>query len=160
MDMKQTLFLMLSMLTFLAASVSTNAGKIFRWQDEAGTWHYSATPPAEQQAETINIKAPPTSGSNQEKNENENDKGTKAEDSTEEKNKTNSEVKKSAEVEAEDNALAQKNCENARANLANLENHRRLRINDEETGEVRYLGDDEHTEWTQRSKEEIQKYCQ
>ena len=162
MDMKQTLFLMLSMLTFLAASVSTNAGKIFRWQDEAGTWHYSATPPAEQQAETINIKAPPTSGPVPEKSEeNTSDEKNKGDNETQEaKPEIPKEFKKSDEVAAEDKALARKNCENARKNLANLTSHPRMRINDDETGEVRYLGQDEHSEWTKRSKEEISKYCQ
>ena len=163
--MKQTLFLAFSILTLLTIGVSANAGKIFRWQDDAGTWHYSATPPAEQAAESVNIKAPPTSGSTATASKGKSD--DKTEDGTEENSKeqategttTDSELKKSAEVAAEVKALARKNCENAKKNLANLTNHRRMRINDEETGEVRYLADDEHAEWTKNSKEEVRKYC-
>lgn len=158
-DMKQQLFLTLSILVLLTTGISAHAGKIFRWQDDDGTWHYSATPPAGQSAESINIKAPPTSGPVSEdvtdSEENKDGSDTAKSDTTE----SEKEFKKSAEVEAEDKALARKNCENARKNLANLTNHKRLRINDEETGEVRYLGNDEHAEWMQRSRDEVKEYC-
>lgn len=156
-DMKQALILTFSILTLLTIGVSANAEKIFRWQDDDGSWHYSATPPAEQAAETVNIKAPPTSGPvapTSDKNSED-----KKENDSKEQNTVDPALKKSAEVAAEDKALAQKNCENARKNLANLENHRRLRINDEETGEIRYLADDEHDEWMKNSKEEVRKNC-
>lgn len=138
-----------------AGNAYASEEKIFRWQDDAGVWHYSATPPANQAVEAINIKAPPTSGSIVNNSTNKS-----SEESTQDQSATGSAVKKSAEVAAEDKALAQKNCQNARANLENLKNHRRMRINDEETGEVRYLSNDEHGEWTKRSKEEVRKYCQ
>jgi len=156
--MKQALFLTFSILALLTVGVSANAEKIFRWQDDTGSWHYSATPPAEQTAEAVNIKAPPTSGpvttTSEEKSKD------KTEGDSKEQTAPDSELKKSAEVAAEDKALAQKNCDNAKKNLANLTNHRRMRINDEETGEVRYLADDEHAEWMKNSKEEVRKYCQ
>lgn len=159
--MKQALFLTFSILTLLTIGVSANAEKIFRWQDDAGSWHYSATPPAEQAAESVNIKAPPTSGpvaeTSEEKPEDKTEGGPK--DQTKEQTTAKTELKKSAEVAAEDKAMAQKNCENAKKNLANLKNHRRLRINDEETGEVRYLADDEHAEWMKNSNEEVRKNC-
>lgn len=155
--MKQALILTFSILTLLTIGVSANAEKIFRWQDDDGSWHYSATPPAEQAAETVNIKAPPTSGSvataSDKKLED------KKENDANEQTTINPALKKSAEVAAEDNTLARKNCENAKKNLANLKNHHRLRINDEETGEVRYLNDDEHAEWMRNSKEEVRKNC-
>lgn len=158
-DMRQALILPFSILALLTVGVSANAEKIFRWQDDDGSWHYSATPPAEKTAETVNIKAPPTSGpvttTSEEKPQNKAEGKSKGKEETTEKD----ELKKSAEVAAEDEALAQKNCENARKNLANLENHRRLRINDEETGEIRYLADDEHAEWMKNSKEEVRKNC-
>ena len=156
--MKQALLLTLSMLTLLTVGISANAGKIFRWQDDAGTWHYSATPPAEQSAETVNIKAPPTSGPVAEKSKDQTIE-EKAKGKVKEQSTAESELKKSAEVAAEDNALARKNCENAKKNLANLTSHPRMRINDEETGEVRYLGQDEHADWMKKSKEEVRKYC-
>jgi hypothetical protein len=155
--MKQQLLLMFSVLALLTSSVLAGEEKIFRWQDESGTWHYSATPPAGQTVEAINIKAPPTSGTTEK-----HDKGTdtdKTADNAKVQNTPDTELKKSAEVAAEDKALADKNCKNARANLTNLTNHRRMRINDEETGEVRYLSDEEHAEWMKRSKEEVRKYC-
>ena len=156
-DVKQALILTLSILALLTIGVSANAEKIFRWQDDAGSWHYSATPPAEQAAESVNIKAPPTSGpiattSNKKPDD-------KKEGNAKEQTTTDPALKKSAEVAAEDKALARKNCENAKKNLANLTNHRRMRINDEETGEVRYLADDEHAKWMKNSKEEVRKNC-
>ena len=156
-DMRQALILPFSILALLTVGVSANAEKIFRWQGDDGSWHYSATPPAEQAAETVNIKAPPTSGpvatTSDKKSED------KKEGDTKEQITTDPELKKSAEVASEDKALAQKNCENAKKNLANLTNHRRMRINDEETGEVRYLADDEHAEWMRNSKEEVRTNC-
>jgi hypothetical protein len=155
--MKHSLFLIFSLLTMFASGICASEEKIYRWQDDAGVWHSSATPPANPSVEAINIKAPPTSGTMTNNNK---EKKEKEKESDGNQTTTDSAVKKSAEVAAEDKALAQKNCQNARANLENLKNHRRMRINDEETGEVRYLSNDEHDEWTKRSKEEVRKYCQ
>ena len=154
------LFISLSVLLLLVLSFSANAGKIYRWQDDAGTWHYTATPPADSAAESINIKVTPPSTSQQQgpADKSVEDKANKSEGN--EKSPADTELKKSAEVAAEDNALAKKNCANAKANLANLQNHRRLRIRDDELGEERYLSDDEHNDWMSRSKEEVRKYCQ
>jgi hypothetical protein len=152
--MKQ-LFITLSALLLLITGLSANAGKIYRWQDDSGTWHYTATPPNDSAAETINIKVSPPSDSQQEAvTQDKADKSAKNE-----KTPNETELKKSAEVAAEDNALAKKNCANAKANLENLQNHRRLRIRDDELGEERYLSNDEHNDWMKRSKEEVRKYC-
>jgi Domain of unknown function (DUF4124) len=159
-DMKQ-LLMTLSALLLLVIGISANAGKIYRWQDDAGTWHYTATPPADATAESINIKVTPPSGPNQDiTDKSTSDKDPESNTNEKEKASTDTQLKKSAEVAKEDNALAKKNCANAKANLANLQNHRRLRIRDDELGEERYLGDDEHKEWLDRSKEEVRKYCQ
>jgi hypothetical protein len=159
--MRQALILPFSILALLTVGVSANAEKIFRWQDDDGSWHYSATPPAEQAAETVNIKAPPTSGPTATASDKklEDKKDGKGKSDTKEQTTADPVLKKSAEVAAEDEALAQKNCETARKNLANLENHRRLRKNDEETGEIRYLADEEHDEWMKNSKHEVRKNC-
>lgn len=160
-DMKQQLLITLSALLLLVIGISANAGKIYRWQDDAGTWHYTATPPADGTAESINIKVTPPSGPSRDVTDKDlNDEDPKSKAKEEEDASADTKLKKSAEVAEEDNALAKKNCANARANLANLQNHRRLRIRDDELGEERYLGDDEHKEWLDRSKEEVRKYCQ
>lgn len=154
------LFIILSALLLLVINLSANAGKIYRWQDDTGTWHYTATPPADSAAESVNIKVTPPSTSQQQgpADKSVEDKANKSEEN--EKSPADTELKKSAEVAAEDSALAKKNCANAKANLANLQNHRRLRIRDDELGEERYLSDDEHNDWMNRSKEEVRKYCQ
>ena len=154
------LFITLSTLLLIVIGLSANAGKIYRWQDDTGTWHYTATPPADSTAESINIKVTPPSTSQQQDiaDKSVEDKADKSEGNK--KAPTDTALKKSGEVAAEDNALAKKNCANAKANMANLQNHRRLRIRDDDLGEERYLSDDEHNEWMKRSKEEVRKYCQ
>ncbi|PCJ93567.1 MAG: hypothetical protein COA46_00540 [Porticoccaceae bacterium] len=162
--MKQ-LFMTVSALLLLVIGISANAEKIYRWQDDSGSWHYTATPPADEAVETLNIKVTPPSEP-QSQRVTDNDTKNEGVEDTDNKEETNentpdeTKLKKSAEVAAEDNALARKNCENAKANLANLQNHRRLRIRDDELGEERYLSNEEHEEWLDRSKEEVRKFCQ
>lgn len=147
-DMKLLVFIL--SLQFLLLATTAQAEKIFRWQDAAGTWHYSEKPPINEAVEAINIKAPATSGST---------KQPQVTSDTDDKVVANTVPTKSAEVAAEDKALADKNCQNAKANLKSLTEHGRLRILDEELGEERYLSEKEHSDWLQKSRDEVDKYC-
>ena len=40
----------------LAIGMTAQAEKVYKWQDDDGSWHYSEIPPVENEAETLKIK--------------------------------------------------------------------------------------------------------
>ena len=133
----------------MALCLPLHAGKVYKWQDEDGAWHYSATPPPDHSAETIKTRSYSNSGS-----ENNTPPANPGSD-----NRKHRETQKSAEVATEDQALAEENCRKAKMNLENLKRGSRLRIKDPETGEVRYLSVEEQQEWVERSEKIVEENC-
>lgn len=149
--------LYLAILTVFAlmASMATYAEKVYKWQDDDGSWHYSEKPPLEIKAETLKIKV---SQPSPQSNENGSDKGQTESDTA--GAPMEQPLKKSPEIIAAEEARKKQECERARKNLEALTNRPRIRYMDKEKGEERYLTPDEHTEWSKKSKEDVQKYCQ
>ena len=135
----------------LALCLPLHAGKIYKWQDENGSWHYSEKPPLEGTPETIKLKASKkivgTEGEGQEQSEDEKEP-------------------KSIKLPEEDTTPVytaeekRANCALASERLKGLESHPRALINDTETGEPRYLTPKEHEDLQKTSKEEIKKFCE
>jgi hypothetical protein len=138
----------------LTIGMAAHAGKVYKWQSEDGSWNYSEVPPVEQKAETLKIKTgnlaePPTTGESESENTDED-----AEPSEEQP------LKQSPEVAAEERERKAQNCTRARKNLESLTNRSRIRFKDKEKNEERYLTPKEHDEWSQKSKDEVKKFCQ
>lgn len=121
------------------------AGQVYKWVDAQGVTHFSSQPPQGTEATTV-IKstapagkppAPPSGGTigNQ-----------KAIDE---------EVKKQV---AEQEAQLKTFCEQARTNLAQLQNNPRLR--EEVEGEIRRLTEEERRQRIDETRKQIEEHCQ
>ena len=139
---------------FVTTSVTAHAEKIYKWQDDDGSWNYSEVPPVEKEAQTLRIKGPKQLGqpSAKEPEQENTDKSVgQSEDQP---------LKQSPEVAAAERERKAHNCEVARKNLTSLTNRPRIRYMDEEKGEERYLTPDEHDEWSEKSKNQVKEFCQ
>lgn len=132
----------------LALSATATASQIYKWVDAQGVTHFSAQPPQDQEATTVNTAAPPPRQAPAEP-----DPAT-AQQPDPEQAAIDEKVK--ADVAAQE-AERRKYCENARTNLAQLENNPRLRI--EEEGEVRRIDENERQERIAELKKSIGENC-
>lgn len=130
----------------LALSTAAMAGQVYKWVDAQGVTHFSAQPPQGQQATTISTSAPPPRQATPAPSA-----GTPLDP---EQAAIDKQVKK--QVAAQE-AERKKYCENARTNLAQLENNPRVRV--ETDGEVRRLGEDERQERIAELKKSIAENC-
>lgn len=130
-----------------------HAAKVYKWQDANGAWHFSEKPPAEQQAEVIKLKQA--------------SKGTTDTDETTEESSGEKTAPKKDRVSTNTTPKPaytpeekRTNCELAKKRLSGLETHPRVLINDDKTGEERYLTPEEHQEWQTTSRKEISEFCE
>jgi hypothetical protein len=141
----------------MAMCLPVYAGKVYKWQDESGAWHYSEKPPMEGEPEIIKLKNT-YAGAPEEEN---------LDEVLEAKPRTEAPKGSALEPPVEADATTplytaeerRANCAIARERLSGLETHPRTLIRDEQTGEPRYLTPEEHENWQKTSKEEIKKFC-
>lgn len=132
----------------LALSTTAMASQIYKWVDDKGVTHFGAQPPQGQESTTINTAAPPprsTSSAPSPSVEEQLDPEQAAID------------KKVKEDVAKQEAERKQYCENARTNLAQLENNPRLRVDD--GGEVRRIDENERQERITELKKSIEENC-
>jgi hypothetical protein len=132
----------------LALSTTAIASQIYKWVDDKGVTHFGAQPPQGQESTTINTAAPPprsTSSAPSPSVEEQLDPEQAAID------------KKVKEDVAKQEAERKQYCENARTNLAQLENNPRLRVDD--GGEVRRIDENERQERITELKKSIAENC-
>ncbi|MCF4998103.1 DUF4124 domain-containing protein [Pseudomonas syringae] len=121
------------------------AGQIYKWVDAQGVTHFDAQPPQGQPATTVQMPSPPAvppraiPGS-----------GAIGDQQSIDKN-----VKKQV---AEQQAQLKEFCEQARTNLAQLQNNPRLR--EEVEGETRRLTDTQRQERIGEAQRQISENCQ
>ncbi len=138
----------------LAIGMTVQAEKVYKWQGDDGSWHYSEKPPVEKEAETLKLKDSPKSSTNTETTNSVAD-AKDSEDSEKEYLNPKSEPETAYTPEER-----KANCNLATTRLSGLKTHPRVLTTDEKTGEKRYLSPDEHAEWTSTSKKEILEFCQ
>jgi hypothetical protein len=138
---------------FVTTSVTAHAEKIYKWQDDDGSWNYSEVPPVEKEAETLKIKVSPKSSEGINTTSSVIDTKNSAESR---KEKVNPESEPETAYTPEE---IKANCSLATKRLGGLETHPRVLITDEKTGDKRYLSPDEHKEWSTKSKKEIEEFC-
>lgn len=134
----------------LALSTGAMAGQIYKWVDAQGNVHFGAQPPEGTQAAEVNpnISQPKL--------------GAKAKPATAEKTAD-------AEQEGIDQKVRQdvakqeeerkKYCETMRTNLAQLKNNPRVRVEDEDKGEMRRLTEEERQARIAESEKAIAENC-
>lgn len=136
------------------ATADTTADAVYKWTDAEGLTHFSAQPPADRQAQQIQVEAPPPTGAAEAKRQPE-----KAADDGRPKDPADERAEPSAQELARQEEQRRHNCETARHNLETLKTRARVRIHDEQTGEDRYLTPEEHQQWQQDSALHIDEYC-
>lgn len=133
----------------LALSTAAMASQVYKWVDDKGVTHFGAQPPQGQQATTINTAAPPPRQAASEP----------APSIEEQLDPEQAAIdKKVKEDVARQEAERKQYCENARTNLAQLENNPRVRI--EDGGEVRRIDENERQERISELKKSIAENCQ
>ncbi|ERI50265.1 DUF4124 domain-containing protein [Pseudomonas sp. AOB-7] len=132
----------------LALSATAMASQVYKWVDAQGVTHFSAQPPQGQPATAISTSAPPP-------------RQAPAEPAPSVEELLDPEQaaidKKVKQQIAAKEAERKQYCENARTNLAQLENNPRLRI--EEEGEVRRIDENERQERIAELKKSIAENC-
>ena len=140
---------------------------IYKWVDEQGNVQYSSEKPKNAEAEKVRVNTQPPvdkstysrPGRDEAKSEGDAKANTKdAKDAKDDKTKTPAEKRKEAAKKAESDKLKKEMCDEARQNLAAIENNARVRIEDDK-GEVRYLEEKEVDSRKKSEQERVNKYC-
>lgn len=142
-----------TLLPLILALVITPAGAaMFKWKDEHGNTQYGQYPPAGVQAERITPQShkpsqPADTSSPQQRLK-------ELEQQQQEKAQSTSDAAKEAQREQ----LIKENCENARKNLAILQEggHHRVRLPD---GTITYLTDEQKQQRIEEAEKQIAEYC-
>jgi ribosomal protein L29 len=136
----------------LLAAFSVQAAPLYKWVDENGVTHFSEYPPEDQSAaESVDVRGIPSLS------------GQQAAPASAQNQQEAAPAQQPLipEVEKVENPVKSPElCEQARRNIAQIQNNRRVRAPDPETGELRYLSEEEIatqlTNWQQRE----QTYCE
>ncbi|MEX3773867.1 DUF4124 domain-containing protein [Pseudomonas sp. MYb118] len=121
------------------------AAQIYKWVDEQGVTHFDAQPPQGRSAETVVTPSPATSAPSR-----------PAPDTTiGDQQAIDKSVKQQV---SEQQAQLKVFCEQARTNLAQLQNNPRLR--EDVDGELRRLSEEQRQERTAETRRQIDENCQ
>ena len=144
--MKKTIVVLL-----ILCAMPLAAQKIYKWVDENGQVHYSSQKPPGQEAEKLNIRAnapePPAQPAEEE-----------GEQAPEEEAEVDEATK--AELAKLDKANRQRSCQQARNNLASLQNSYRVAQVDPDTGETVRLSDNQRAAALKQARDNIKEFCQ
>ena len=132
----------------LVLSATAMASQVYKWVDAQGVTHFSAQPPQGQPATAISTSAPPPRQAPAEP--------APSVDELLDPEQAAIDKKVKQQIAAKE-AERKQYCENARTNLAQLENNPRLRI--EEEGEVRRIDENERQERIAELKKSIAENC-
>lgn len=148
---RTTIVLGLSTL-MLALAPAVEAGKYYRWVDEEGVTHYTATPPPEgkesEEVRTLNTRssdAPAALEKLDQMRAQTNAERSKAAEAAERKSATEEEMAGAEEQSKE-------RCEQHRKNLETLKNKAVVRKEDPATGEVTTMTEEEKQEMLEKTK--------
>lgn len=134
-------------LVMLAFSAASQAASIYKWVDAQGVTHFDAQPPAGQQTQQIDIKAPAAASSSGSSSQ---PKG----DVQSEQRAIDADVKKKI---AQEEAQRSEDCKVLRTNLAQLQNNPRVR--EQVEGGLKRLNEDERKARTAETETAIKDNC-
>lgn len=145
-------------ISLAVAAPDALAEAVYKWTDAEGVTHFSALPPEGQPAEQLELDAgaeeivqqPPAPA------------GGESQDTAHGEGTTTAGTEQllDPETQARIEQERAKNCEKARANLEVLETRIHVRVEDEETGQVRYLTPPELEQTKTDTIEQIKAYCE
>ena len=142
-------FLISGLLVLMGTSITVNAEKYFKWIDKNGVTHYSETRPKDIPATLIKVKAgSPTT---------ENPGILTAAAATDSNEKPP--VLENPQPTEQQLAVQRSNCSKASRKLIALENAGRVRQLDEQTGEYRYLPNQEKLAEISKMRDYLKSNC-
>lgn len=151
--MKRFLPWLLVLATF---SSPTWADKFYRWVDDEGVTHYGESAPQGAEATEIHTRRAPPSVEDVNGNRGSRDSADESDGAAPEESPAPAD---NPETDEQASAEHEENCEAHRKNLQILENRPRVRAEDPETGELRYLDEEEREEMLEQTREEIEANC-
>ncbi len=140
--------------SLLLASLSVQAGDVYRWVDEQGNVHYSETPPPGQQAEQTGVRTRTTGTGISPQTVDEAAPERPDDDAESDEATAEGAPEQDPEVLAE---IRRQNCERAREGMETLDSYNRVRV--EEDGEQRFLTPEEMEEQRERLQGIIDENC-
>ncbi|MCG8611215.1 MAG: DUF4124 domain-containing protein [Pseudomonadales bacterium] len=145
--MKKRQFLLNAILAMsILAPTALQAEKVYKWTDDNGVIHYGDRRPSDKSSESLEVKtghsAPSPAAATDE-----------AETPTKSSGGDPSAV-------AAYNEQRKKACKIAKENLTKLQNYSRIRIKDKETGEFKYLSDEEKQAQVKESERIVKETCE
>ncbi len=150
--------LFLVMIFALTASLTSQAGKVYKWVDENGNVQFSQFPPntdkeGEQKAEQINVKTQKSMNAGQSKQKLETMRQKLLESSVD-RNTENEQDK----LDKEKAELMAKNCDKAKQRLRDLENNGRI-YKTLENGERHWFDAKERMQSIKAARDQVKEFC-
>ncbi|WP_122574632.1 DUF4124 domain-containing protein [Pseudomonas viridiflava] len=130
----------------IAASTSSQAAPIYKWVDAQGVTHFDAHPPADNEAQQINVQTPQPSST----------PSPSAASPSDDAQQRAVDAKVKAQVKVQE-AKREENCEGLRNNLAQLQNNPRIR--EQVGGEIRRLTEENRKTRIEETEKAISEYC-
>ena len=145
-------------LLLMIFSVGANAAKYYKWQDEKGLTHYTAIAPEGRASDVINTRTGAQKTFAEKKSDSNSKKTTPL--TKPKPAPVAPEVAPPSKKQLANARRQQKeNCDATRKNMETLNVRARVRINDSETGELRFLTPDEHAEMKNKSQKHLDEFC-
>lgn len=144
----------LFLICLVLATAAVQAAPMYKWVDKNGVTHFSEYPPENQAgAESVDVRGIP-SISGQTASQASNQSETAAENSQ-------SQQPLVPEVEKVENPVKSPElCQQAQRNISQIQTNRRVRAPDPETGELRYLTEDEIATQLANWQKRAETYCE
>jgi hypothetical protein len=143
--------MMITSSLLLAMSATAMASQVYKWVDARGVTHFSAQPPQDQDADSINTATPPPKPAVAEEK-----KAAPTFESIADPEQAAIDEKVKQDVAAKE-VERKKYCVDVRTNLAQLQNNPRLRM--EVDGEVRRLSEEERQSRISETQKSIAENC-
>jgi len=150
----KSVFLISCLMALASASLSVSAERYFKWVDRNGVTHYSETSPRDTQVTVVKVKAGRPSA--------ESKMADTADISTTEAtigSSEKSQLMETPQPTEQQLEVQRSNCSKASRKLIALENAGRVRQLDEQTGEYRYLPNQEKLAEISKMREYLQSNC-
>lgn len=141
------------LLVLATITSSAWAGNIYRWVDEDGVTHYGESAPQNVDAQEVRThRAPPQRGEARQSD---------GEAETEQQRRPATTQQPGGEQAATSSRDEERQelCDQHRANLELLESDQRVRSQDPDSGEARYLDDDERQQMLIETRRDIEEHC-
>lgn len=143
----------LFLICLVLATATAQAAPMYKWVDENGVTHFSEYPPESQAgAESVDVRGIPSiSGQASSPS----DQSETAAENTQSQQPLIPEVEK-----VENPVKSPELCQQAQQNITQIQTNRRVRAADPETGELRYLTEDEIATQLENWQKRAETYCE